>query len=171
MVEFIIRNDLLSKDEDFLYVTHQTMIPATFSIEYNKTFFRYVEVNDRNKFTPKISSQAKLINNPLSMLSSRIEDYFEVLYKYPDNAVRITMQNYDSELLDRIKFNRLYTMSDYKDSMYMNIVIKYFNKIDISDDDLVNLNNIDYESSIRLFYNIPIILYIVNDQIKKMLKK
>jgi len=170
MIEFIIRNRLLDKDDDnFLYVTHQTIITSTFSIDYDKTFFRYVEVNDRNGFTPKISSQAIVIDNPLSMLSSRLEDYFEIQYTYPQNLVRETISNYSIDLLNKIKSNKKYDILD--DNNYLNIFIKYFNNEDLLIDDIKYLNKVDYKSSIQLFYNIPIIIYIINKQIERLLLK
>lgn len=169
LVEFLIRNKVLDKDDDFLYITHQTVIPATFSIDYDTTFFRYVEINDRNKFTPKLSSQAKLIDNPLSILSSRLEDYFEIMYNYPPNTLRTTLNNFELELYNRIKLNKKYdTMNN---NAYLNIMIKYFANEDITRDDINLLDRIDYNSNIHLFYNVPIIIYIINKQIEKLILK
>lgn len=169
LIEFLIRNKILDRDDDFLYITHQTILPATFVIEYDKTFFRYIEINDKNKFTPALTSQARIINNPLSILSSRIEDYFEVEYSYIDNSIKNTIYNIDQDLFDRVKNNILYDVIKDKDKMYMNIVIKYLNNTIIGSEDIKYIDYVDYSSNIELFYIIPIIIFILNKQIISIL--
>lgn len=169
MIEFLIRNKVLDKDDNFLYITHQVKIPNTFSIEYGKTFFRYIELNNKDKFVPKICSQAKLIDDPLSLLSSRIEDYFEITYNYPENVIRPIIYNFEYDLLDRILNNNKYDSLDK--NRYLNIIIKYFNKENICDDDIVALDNINYIPNIRLYYYMPVIIYIINHEIINIIAK
>ena len=52
-----------------------------------------------------------------------------------------------------------------------NIIIKYFNDIDLSRKDIMAMDNIDYRDSYELFFKLPVILYIVEYYIKKLMLK
>ena len=55
--------------------------------------------------------------------------------------------------------------------MVNNIIIKYFNDIDLSRKDIMAMDNIDYRDSYELFFKLPVILYIVEYYIKKLMLK
>jgi hypothetical protein len=169
MIEFLVRNNVLSNNHDFLFITHQTNIPNTFAVNYDKTFFRAVELKEIKTPLPKTQSQGFFINEPLSILSSRKEDYFRIEYNgLISNPLKPFIDNFDSTLIDNIVNNVLYTEQQ---SLYLNIIVKYFNNTEITGDDIYNLDVLDYESSMSLFYNIPIIIYIIEYIIRNILKK
>ena len=46
MIEFLIRNNILKRKRNFLHVTHQLEMNKTFSLEYDCSLFRSLEVKD-----------------------------------------------------------------------------------------------------------------------------
>ena len=70
------------------------------------------------------------------------------------------------ELLDKIENNRLFYENDYR-----NIIIKYFNDIDITSEDIDALENVDYRHCKELFYYIPIIIFCLESTVKTILNK
>ena len=46
LIEFLIRNKLLRGNERYIYVTHQTHLPKTFSMDYDRTVFRSIELKE-----------------------------------------------------------------------------------------------------------------------------
>lgn len=165
LIEFIKKNNLINNNGDYLYIAHQTFIPATFSLDYDRTMFRMVETGIKLKNKPRTDSQADIINEYLSILCTRSESYHKIEYigkhANPNNYI---IENFDHELLDRIYNNDL-----YKEPNYNNIIIKYFNDIDIKEEDIFSIEDIDFEHNIRLFYNIPVIIYILERKIKSIL--
>jgi hypothetical protein len=167
MVEFLIRNDILSGGDTSIYVSHQVYINKTFTIEYDKTFFRNVETcSDKFKTLP---AYAILIQDPNSLLSMRFEDYFKIDYSVVGNTLLKTIPILDLELIDNIK-NKTY-FEQGSDKEFLNIIIKYFLEEQYKSEVVDYINNIDYNSNIILFYNIPIIIYILEDAVKKLLLK
>lgn len=169
MIEFLKRNEILKDNDNYVYINHQTTLQATFAIDYDKTFFRFIEMPDIERHKRyKIYAQARTIDEYLSILSFREEDYCKVEYIDDDSLVDKTLyvfNPFDAQLVDNIFTNTKFTDNDYR-----NIIIKYFNKEDIIADDIYKLNNIEFGENIELFYNIPIIIYIINNTIKKLLR-
>lgn len=169
LIEFLLRNKILKNSQNYIYITHQTTIPSTFSIDYDKTFFRFVEFFDlKNTRKPRIYSQADIIDEYLSILNFREEDYFKIKYINNESIVDYNnpiINNFNAELLERIYDNKLYDNTDYR-----NIIIKYFNNKKIEANDIMCLEYIEFEHNIELFYNIPVILHIINNNIEKILR-
>ena len=161
MIEFMIRNNIMLDYDDFLYISHNTFLPDTFGIDYDKTIFRRVELKDKKKCINNFS--LRFIDEPLSILSSRTEQYFQVILN-PLGLIDIETIEY--ELLDKIENNRLFYENDYR-----NIIIKYFNDIDITSDDIDALENVDYRHCKELFYYIPIIIFCLESTVKTILNK
>lgn len=165
LTEFLAKNNIVSDSSRFLHVAHQTHIHNTFSLDYDKTIFRLVE-NKNLKFKPRIQSQADIINEYLSILCTRAEDYYKIEYIGSDsNPNKFIIQNFDLDLIERI-----YKKELYKDNNYLNIIIKYFNNIEITPEDVDTIQDIDFESNISLFYNIPILIYILEYNVKSILR-
>lgn len=164
LIEFLIRNNILSNNEDYLYITHQTYMNATFAIDYDMSFFRAVELGEfKTKY--RYTSTATLIDDVLSLLSSRIEDYYQMDYRPNKSPFLKVIFNIEQDIIDRILSNNIYTFESY-----MNIVIKYFNKQDINIDNIKSIEEIDYSINKELFYFIPIIIYILESKVKQILK-
>ena len=70
----------------------------------------------------------------------------------------------DPDFVNIIKANKLSDKHILK-----NIIVKYFNGIDVDVSDLNNLKHIDYLPTKDLFYQIPFTIFILMDQLKRML--
>lgn len=165
MIEFLKRNSILNRNRDFSYIAHALPVHKTFSIDYDKTFLRTVELGDiGSKF--RTNAVAQFIDNKLSLFYGRSTDYFKIEYNMNTYADEVPIVNLD--LVDRIKNNKIYDV--YNSDTYKNIIIKYFNHDLIDKDDIKALDEIDYCDNIDLYYNIPIIIFILEYYIKESLK-
>lgn len=167
MIEFIKKHGIISDTGSYIHVAHQTFLPNTFSLDYDKTFFRLVEHPDLKSRKPRIHSQAEVVDEYLSILCTRPEDYYKIEYigNNNTNPNRYIIENFDIDLIERIYRNEL-----YKNENYVNIIIKYFNNIEFDLDDIYSIEDIEYEQNITLFYHIPILIYILNNKIKNILR-
>lgn len=167
MIEFLIRNGILSNGEKYIYVSHQTFKYATFALDYDKTFFRTIEL--KKKPIKVKTAYASLVEDPNSLLVTRLEDYFKIDYSIVANALISPIPVVNMKLVEAINTNTLLTEDDqYK---YFNIIIQYFNDGKIDSDTIDIIDSIDYNANIDLFYAVPIIIYILEDQIKRLLIK
>ena len=159
LVEFIIRNKLMEIGE-YLYVTQAVHIPRTFSIEYDKTVMRNVE--ERNNDLKLNSMYPVLVHDPMSLLVNRLEDYYELSINLR-NWSREPINPLDMDLFDRIINNNEYDSEDPDSPIYRNIIIHFMNNNDdITNELLDNLINLNYRACKDLYYEIPILLYIIN---------
>lgn len=167
MIEFIKKHSIISDTGSYIHVAHQTFLPNTFSLDYDRTFFRLVEHPDLKSRKPRIHSQAEVVDEYLSILCTRPEDYYKIEYVGNNNTNpnRYIIENFDIDLIERIYRNEL-----YENENYINIIIKYFNNIEFDLDDIYSIEDIDYEQNITLFYHIPILIYILNNKIKNILR-
>ncbi len=166
LIEFLIRNNLLEGDNEYIYIGHQIDLPATMFLDYDKTMFRNVELRSKDDIENRISSTATVISDPISIFSSRKEDYYIIKYNNGYNGLEF-IQNFDPFLIDAIINN---TITDIGNTYY-NIIVKYFNDIETFEStDVQFLEEIDYQSNLALFYCIPIMIYIIEYYIKNMLK-
>lgn len=167
LIEFLKRNSILEGTDEYIFITHQTALQHTFCLDYDRTFFRYVELPDR-KNTPLIYSQGKYIDDVFSIFECRKEEYFKLEYILPNiDMNKYMLNNFNEQLFHNIKSNTKY--GEQKD-LYKNIIIKYFNHEEINADDIESLEYIVYEANIELFYNIPILIYIIENMVKKLLR-
>lgn len=173
LIEFIIRNKILYNENKYMYITQQLSLPSTFSINYNKTFLKYFE-NPYKKPLSKyyINSQASYIDQHLSILSTRSEEYYEIKYndKLLSQATSIygVINNLDIDLYEHILDNKYYEEDEKK---YRNIIIRYCNddEYTLSKEDILSIDDIEYNTDITLFYEIPILIYIIDKCIKKLM--
>ena len=176
MIEFLIRNKILnnSGQRDYVYIDHKLKMHKTFSIDYNKTFFRSVETKDINHLKKaKTRSTAEYIKDIMSIFSKRPENYFCLNYSVASYesvptiySVHDVMQCLPDELVNNIIENKYF---EEQDKMFYNIIIKYFNNEDLNIKDLDCLEYIDYLDNINLFFAIPILIYCIEYNIKKMM--
>ena len=139
-----------------------------FDMEYDKTFFRFLEMPDVTGRRPRYTSQATYIDQLMCIFSDRAEEYFEVHYiddKSLVNYSEYIIENFSHELIDNIFSNKKFEGNDYR-----NIIIKYFYNEKLNADDIDSLNNIDFDDTIEYFYNIPVLLYTLDSSIKELLK-
>lgn len=166
MIEFLRRNNVLDTDRDCTFISHAVPISKTFSIEYDRTFLRAIELGDIN-IKMYQSAVAQYIDNKLSLFYFRSSDYYKIEYRtnlYADEVPVI-----DVDLLERIKENRIY--EGYDENTYKNIIIKYFNNDIISKAEIDSLKEIDFSDNMSLFYNVPIIIFILQKSIRDSISR
>lgn len=170
MIEFLKRNEILTGSEEFIHIAHQTYVQKTFGIDYDRTFFRYIELHDKRSIRRhSIHVQGKLIENePLSIFDTVLDRYYKLSYDtsilHP--GVRV-MDVFDTDLIDRIESNTKY--EDF-DSLYKNIIIKFFNNEEINGDDFKELEYVLFIPTMENFYNMPLLIYIIESIITRLLK-
>ena len=162
MIEFMRRNKIMSSNDKFNYVMHQTHTEITFPYEYSRTFFAALETKDIVLATSSNVATADLITDINSLFTSRLEDYYQV--KYMDNMPYKTRFNiFDKELINGIKTN---TLCKGKNSIY-NIIINYMNGaenyLDLSIVD--EIHKMDYTDNKTTFYLIPFYIFIIRNYI------
>ena len=77
-------------------------------------------------------------------------------------------QTLDSLLINNVKNNEELDVQHPKS--YYNIITKYFNNKDINSNIIPILENIDFKPNPNLFYCIPMIIYIIENSIKNLMK-
>lgn len=169
MIEFMIKNKIFSGMKQYLYISHQLYINKTFPLEYDKTIFRQLEI--KNKNLNLNTAYATLIQDPMSLLSTRYENYYKVSYDVKNGMYSTEVPVIDPELISSIKENKLYP--EDSENKFYNIIIDYFNKDKLSIDSKVlkMIEDIDYKQDIILFYTIPMIIFIVENSIRELLIK
>lgn len=165
MIEFLKENKILDGDEDYIYLCQQVKLSNLFPIKYNKTFFRCLETKDikRLRFY-EYRGSAEYISDPLSIFQTRLENYFEIKHEVSDTEYGLPC--FKDDLINAIEDNRLLNCND---SIY-NIIIKYFHNIPIEQEDIDNLDYIDFSDNIMIFYAIPCIIYCIERFVKSLLK-
>ena len=172
-IEFIQRNKLLyRKDDKYIYVQQKIPLPKTFSIDYSKSIFRMFETCDLKRLaSSQYSSQADIIDSPLTIFASRYEQYFALNYHvfYEDNSPlhpRQVIPILPEDLITHIIENRKYVTPE---NLYMNIFVKFFHKEDLNADDLDTIENINFNNGKEIYYTLLFLIYCVDYYTKKLL--
>lgn len=181
LIEFLIRNKVMQDDESYLYVDHKLTLPATFAIDYARTFWRAVE--DRNKKElqrSKTETTADYIDEFGSIFANRAEPYFRMNYRvdtYESVAIPYCIHNvitmFPPYLIDKCMSGTLYDDAEVEDNKLralFNIIIKYFNNIDLEGKDIFRIDDIDYSHNLELFYMIPIVIYCIDNFMEGLMK-
>lgn len=176
MIEFLIRNKILSNSDqrEYVYIDHKLPIPATFSLDYNKTFFRSFEQKDKMHLkNANRESTAEYIKNPVSIFNSRPEYYFEMNYKVylrepdtPNTIAHNVIECFPAKVVDAIVDGKLLDEPGY--NIY-NVFVKYFNDMDYDTYDFDIIENIDYNDAKDIFYLVPLLIFCLESYIKKNL--
>ena len=164
MIEFLMRNNILSGSTEYIYVNHEIPVPRTFAIDYNQSYFRALETNTIDLFNNR-KCTAPLINNQYSLFASVRDEYFMISYTKKGLS---EFQTLDAELISRVKENQEYEDSD--DKSFYNIIIKYFNHSPLNSNMIPLIEDIKFKSSPDFFYTIPMIIYIIENSIKNLMK-
>ena len=163
MIEFLIRNDILNGSDEYIYVHHEVPVPRTFSIDYTDTLFRALETHCVAKFSSN-ACVANEIDNQYSLFASVLESYFMINYNgnglYKFNPI-------NSELISRVKTNEEF--DEYEENAYMNIIIRYMNDSKIDSSIISLLESINFKPTVDLFYCIPMIIFCLENSIKKLM--
>lgn len=163
MIEFLSRNNILAGSKEYVYVHHEVPVPRTFSIEYNNSPFRALETKNISGFSNN-SCIGELINNQYTLFATVIEDYFMI--KYKDQGLSL-FNPIDSLLISGVKTKEKLPITDQK--AYYNIIIDYFNDGKIDSSIVPILESIEFKDTADLFYGIPMLIFVLESGIKKLM--
>ena len=166
LYEFIIKNGIFTNTGTYVYIGQPIDLPATFGFRYDKTFFRAIEECDMRYFKSNMTC-GKRITQPFTLFTSRPEAYYYVDYEAPgfyDDQLSVI----DPDLISAIRDNRLFKPDH--DKAFYNIIVKYFNKSNITLCDIATFETLNTLDSEYLYYAIPIVMYIIEKNIKNVLK-
>lgn len=167
LIEFMKRNSILSGADKYVYVEHQTPLPQTFSIDYANTFFYSLETRGE-KYGIKVPPAYGIeITDKATLFYHRPDPYYQITYRYVASSA-YTLETVENELLSMITDKKEYA----KDNplAYNNLIIRYFNNIELRDDTIEILQNLALEPNIKMYYAIPEIIFVLEQYIKTLMK-
>lgn len=167
MVEFLKRNKILDNLNNYIHISHQTILQQTFYLDYDKTFFRSIELCDISQLNNYIG-YGKLNEDKYTLMYHRPDNYYIIQYYNDIGPYTYPINTFDIELLDRISNNKEYIDTN---KLYLNIIIRYFNNgaIDGSISDI--LKKTEFLATKEMFYAVPIIIFILESAIKALMIK
>lgn len=165
MIEFLKRNDIFSNSEGFVYINHELPLEATFPIDYSRSVYHWLELRDKDK---QFYNRAvgKLIDDCNSIFYARTGEFYQIQFNNLQFAKSIDIM--DGDLIYKIRTN----ITDYSgNDLYKNILIRYFNNQDYTDEELQSLEFLYIDDSKDCFYYIPMIMYCLKSKISDMIKR
>lgn len=173
LIEFIIRNGLLNSDDElkYLFVSQAVHTSSTFTLEYNRTIFKDIE--DKNSQLHTNSAYMLPVHDPNSLLVDRMEDYLQLsvnlMDKHNSNPVNQLNNNLFSHIQENTPFNE---EDEVNQVLYWNMIVNYMNQdeFSITAKQLESLDKLKYRYCKDLYYEIPIILYIIKWYMNNMQK-
>jgi hypothetical protein len=163
LVEFLIRNKIMySSTDSYLYLSQATFRSSTFSVEYARTLFLNFEENDHELSLN--TAYPIRICDPNSLLVDRLEEYFELSILKQNYSFCHPINFLDMDLFDRIVNGELYDEEDINNPIYRNIIIGYMKdglSYHVSKASLDSVRDIDYRPSHELFYEIPLLMFVM----------
>lgn len=166
LFEFIIKNNIFTNKGSYVYIGQPIELPATFAFKYDKTFFRAIEKKDI-KYFKEHSTYGNKITQPFTLFATRQEKYYYIDYDHPGFYAE-QMSVIDPDLIVAIHKNDLFDEKSNKE--FYNIIVKYFNDSKITLHDIDTIEKLNYLDSNYLYYAIPEVMYIIEDNIKNMLE-
>ena len=167
LIEFLIRNKIFSVEDNdyYMYISQAVHKDETFAIEYDHTIFKDIE--DRNHELHRNSCYPVPVHDPNSLLVDRMEDYFKLSIKLMHKQYENPINWLDMGFFDAITDNIPYDVEDPSAPIYRNIIINWLNSKDssISDDELDSLAKIPFNHCKEFFYEIPILIFIITQNI------
>ena len=165
MVEFLRRNEILANYGGFVYINHELPLGVTFLLDYDKTFFRSIELKDK---TREVYNRAvgRLIEDPNSIFYYRTTPYYEIRFSNAQFAKSIDI--IDGVLLNAIRNNSCEFSGTER---YKNILVKYFNDEEYTEDEIKSLESMDVIDNKDCFYYIPIVIYALTNRLQTLIKK
>lgn len=164
LIEFLIRNKILSGGSNYIFVTQQMFLPSTFAMDYNKTIFGSLEDNKIDKHYGRSVGNLLYCDQTLSLLYAYPIDYYYMTYHNLDARFFYISIFDDPDFKNRI-INEQYT----EDNPLKDIIIKYFNNKKINADDLDKIAHIDYKDNKTFYYQIPMVIFCIEQQLKTAL--
>ena len=184
MIEFLIRNKILDNgnSNEYIYIDHKIKTINTFSLDYNRTFFKSIEDKDMKHLSKaKTDSTADYIDEFGSVFAARADNYFKMNYFVPaydpkpqPYVFHNVMECFPKTLIPKILNKDFYTKAEVDQNRIFglyNIIIKYFNNVDYCMDDFENMEAFDFSDSLECFYMMPIIIFCLEAFEKDILVK
>lgn len=164
-IEFIIRNGIM-KGEEYTYIDQATSLPDTFCLDYDQSIFKNVETGNKDFRLRRY--YGIVCDDPMSLLTTRMEDYYIITSNMHLNlgVMAEPIQIIPNELIGCICKNETYV----KEKEFYNIIGNYFNdKKPLTDKMIDSLESINYCDSAELHRCIPILIYIIEEEIRKLM--
>lgn len=168
LIEFLMRNNVLTNSDEYIYVSHATTVHKTFSMDYMKTFFYALENGDNDLSKVKNTATSELIDDPNSLFAVRLSRYYKINYT-PSTLMQSLIPIFDRDLFDHIQNNEMYE-KDSENEFY-NLWIAYMNGnyTYINEDYIKVLKNTDWCNGKDCFYVIAITIFIIERCMKSMM--
>lgn len=163
LIEFIIRNDLLSDDNIKTIFYHQLENDISFSSTFNNTIFNAILKNDISKFKTN-NFNIKKIDDQLSIFLTQNNEYFEVTRGDNKNFFFSKFSYFPIEIELEIK-------NINSKEPIIKIINSCINNRDISTNDIYLLDSIEIENNKYWFYITPLLIYSIDKYIKNLLSK
>ena len=173
LIEFMIRNKLMSYGDQYIYVHHDTPVPATFGYDYTKTIFYVLENPDEiNTRTIKNTASAIIVSDFNSLMTTTLDKFFQLDYK-DTNPYNAKIEIIPFEIIEKCKSGEVYTSTDPICKQVYNLMIAYFKKdYDYIQGNLIDLlRQLDYTDNKEFFYLIPINIFIIRQFINHLMEK
>ena len=165
LIEFIIRNGILSGSSTYLHVMQKIFLPPTFALDYDRTIFSSLENKDIEKHYGRTIGNLVKCDQKLSILYQYPEDYFVMRYHALDARFYYINIFDDPDFCQRVKDQRL-----YGDHLLKDIIIRYFNGINTTTKELAELDHIDYMNNKEFYYGIPLAIFCLEKQMAATLE-
>lgn len=170
LIEFILRNKLMSYGDEYIYVGHGTSIPKTFGYDYSKTFFNLFENPEEMEKRSFLNTACALeITDVNSLFVTRLHSFYKVEYTVGLDPYMTRFNIFPAEVVDHIKSGEYFTDEEHK---VYNLMISYFHEDNsyISDNIIDIVKYTDYCENKEYYYLIPIDIFIINRFIESLMK-
>ncbi len=162
-IEFIIRNKIMS-GSSYVYIEQACDIPVTFPIQYIKSIYHYVE-ECKTDFVFR-RYYGLVIDDPMSLLSTRLEDYYLVTPEPNLKLLAEPLDTFSSDFMAAVIKNKKYTDSR---AVY-NIISNYFyEKKHLSTAMVDSLKDIVWCDNTELYHIIPVIIFILTKELEELM--
>lgn len=165
LIEFMIRNKIINGATEYHYVSHQMTLPNTFGIDYDKTIFAAFENKDIYRSTIQFVGNMLECTQPLSLLTAYKDKYYYMEYKQLSQQFH-SINVLDLDIIDKIRC-KIYEPN----AIFNNIIVKYFNDEELTNEDAHSLGNVDYSDNISIYYKVPICIYCIERIITDLMRK
>lgn len=170
LIEFIIRNKVLSTASEYFFVHHATAMGKTFNYDYTKTFFAMLEdptIFDMGRACKQVA--ATLIEDPNSLFVTRLREYYKLDY-FPKYAYITKFYPIDVEVMMHIADGSYFDSSNPLAAF--NAWVAYFsNDTDNMTTDILSIiRNTEYYNCKEFYYLIPVCIFILGKTIGSIMQ-
>lgn len=165
LIEFLIRNNVFKHTgNDYVFIDHAVPVQKTFSLDYDKTIFRAIETCDKNKVN-NIQAIGQPIENRNTLFATVPDKYFSV--QYESRAIFGIFAPIDSVMIGMIQDGTMLDSTE-PEAKY-NPIVAYFNNENLPSNIIDILENIDMTPSTYNFYYIPILIFVMEQYLTKLM--